>query len=192
MTSTIKTISIEVLAEKLGGNLWTKGEIKRIYLDRGHNTKKMETKTYVYQREDGTYAVKCNIDCPSQNGGWIISQQEQVITSVGNDIAEIIEEFGTEILNPKIAIEAKLAEEEQVQGYYLQWKEVRVAINRFGKLAERKRMFVTTFKGPKSKAHPRLIELTDAEMVAALDAEKKERAYEYGNEPNFKIANDAN
>lgn len=74
----------------------------------------------------------------------------------------------------------------------MQWKEVRVKINSYGKLADRKRMFVVTYKGAKSKAHPRLIELTDAEFELALKAEANETAYEYGNEPNFKIANNAN
>lgn len=186
MEATIKTISIEILAEKLGGKLWTKGDLKRIYLDRGYNTKKMTTKTYVFEKE-GKFIVKCDIDCPSQNDGWIYSQQEIIVTGLNEKIAEIIEEFGTEIENPQIAIEAALAEEEQVQGYFLQWREVRVAINRFGKLAERKRMFVVTYKGAKSQAHPRFIACNDAEFELALAAEAKETAYEYGNEPNFKI-----
>ena len=184
----MKSLTIEQLAEQLGGKLWIKGDMKRIYLDRGYNTKKMSTKTYVYQREDGTYAVKCNIDCPAQHPNWIEKEESEIIESLSNRIAEIIEEFGTEITNPQIAIEEKLSAEEQVQGYFLQWKEVRVAINRFGKLADRKRMFVVTYKGAKSKAHSRLIELTDAEFELALKAEENETAYEYGNEPNFKTA----
>ena len=37
----MKTITLELLAEKLKGNLWTKGDLKRIYLNKGYNTKKM-------------------------------------------------------------------------------------------------------------------------------------------------------
>lgn len=53
----MKTVTIETLAEKLEGKLWVKGDLKRIYLDSGYNTKKMSTKTYVYQKENGTYVV---------------------------------------------------------------------------------------------------------------------------------------
>lgn len=81
-------LTIEQLAEKLGGKLWEKGDLKRIYLDRGYNTKKMSTKTYVYQREDGTFGVSCYIDCPSQDFNWIKSQQNEVIEGVTEDINE--------------------------------------------------------------------------------------------------------
>ena len=37
----MKTVTIETLAEKLEGKLWVKGDLKRIYLDSGYNTKKM-------------------------------------------------------------------------------------------------------------------------------------------------------
>lgn len=40
MNTTIKTISIETLAEKINGKLWVKGDLKRIYLDCGFETLK--------------------------------------------------------------------------------------------------------------------------------------------------------
>jgi hypothetical protein len=86
----MKTITIEQLAEKINGKLWTKGEMKRIYVDAGYNTKKMTTKTYIYQREDGTFGVSCYIDCPSQAWQWIKSQQEEVIEGVERQIANAI------------------------------------------------------------------------------------------------------
>lgn len=86
----MKTISIETLAEKLGGNLWIKGDLKRIYLDCGYNTKKMSTKTYVYQREDGSFGVNCKIDCPSQAWQWIESQQKEIVESVEISINNIL------------------------------------------------------------------------------------------------------
>ncbi len=106
MNRTIKTISIETLAEKINGKLWVKGKKKRIYLDCGYNTKKMSTKTYVFQRQDGTFGVSCNIDCPSQPYQWIQSQEEEVKESVYSRIEDIIER----ILDP--SIDAKEAEEE--------------------------------------------------------------------------------
>lgn len=68
------TISIEQLAEKLNGKLWVKGELKRIYLDEGWNTKKISTKTYVWQDEEGNFKVSCHVDCPSQPWQWHKSQ----------------------------------------------------------------------------------------------------------------------
>ena len=91
MTQT-KTPTIEQLREKLGGKLWIKGDLKRLYLDRGYNTKKMSTKTYVYQREDGSFGVSCYIDCPSQDYNWIKSQQQEVIDNVTEDIESALSE----------------------------------------------------------------------------------------------------
>lgn len=80
------TVTIEQLAERLNGKIWVKGDVKRIYLDAGHNTKKMTTKTYVFQREDGNFGVSCYIDCPAQPFQWIQSQKEEVIESVMESI----------------------------------------------------------------------------------------------------------
>lgn len=91
-------ISLEQLAEKLGGKLWIKGDLTRIYLDRGYNTKKMSTKTYAYQNEDGEFKVSCYIDCPSQAYQWIQSQQQEVIDGVMEDI----EAAKFEISNPGV------------------------------------------------------------------------------------------
>lgn len=106
MNATIKTISIEALAEKINGKLWVKGDVKRIYLDCGYNTKKMSTKTYVFQRQDGTFGVSCTIDCPSQPYQWIKSQEEEIKESVYSRIEDCIER----IIDP--SIDAKEAEEE--------------------------------------------------------------------------------
>lgn len=90
MTTQTNPVSIETLAQRLNGNLWTKGEIRRIYLDRGYNTKKMSTKTYVYQKEDGTFGVSCKIECPSQAYQWIESQENEVIESVQKELEEAL------------------------------------------------------------------------------------------------------
>lgn len=80
-------LTIEQLAEKMGKTVWSKGNLKRIYLnDAGWNTKKMSTKTFIWQREDGEFQVSCKIDCPSQGWNWISSQQDEVIESVHNSI----------------------------------------------------------------------------------------------------------
>ena len=105
----MENITIEILAEKLGGKLWIKEDKKRIYLDCGYNTKKMSTKTYVYQREDGTFCVSCYIDCPSQPYAWIKSQQEEVVKGVEERINAAI----FEIENPELDYDEYLEKESQ-------------------------------------------------------------------------------
>jgi hypothetical protein len=102
---TINTITIEQLAEKLNGKLWIKGDMKRIYLDEGYNTKKMSTKTYVYQREDGTFGVSCKVDCPAQPRAWEHSQEQEVIAYVMNNIAGIIKRSQLILVDYKVTEE---------------------------------------------------------------------------------------
>lgn len=91
-------VTIEQLAEKLGKQVWVKGDLKRIYLnDAGWNTKKMSTKTFVYEK-DGDFRVSVNIDCPSQPEQWIESQEREVRESVLSNINHIV--FG--INNPGV------------------------------------------------------------------------------------------
>lgn len=94
-------ITIEQLAEELKGNLWVKGNLKRIYLDKGWNTKKMSTKTFVWQDENGDFKVSCRIECPSQGYQWIKSQEDKVKESVYEHIEEILAEKVFIIVNEK-------------------------------------------------------------------------------------------
>lgn len=87
---TTPKITIEELAVKLNGKMWAKGDLKRIYLDRGYNTKKMSTKTYVEETATGNFNVKCFVECPSQDYNWCKSQAEIVIEGVEEDIEEIV------------------------------------------------------------------------------------------------------
>lgn len=82
----MKNLTLQQLAEKLNGKYWEKGDKKRVYLDRGHNTKKMRTNTYVCQLDNGDFKVCCYINCPSQDLNWIKSQQQQIIDSVQEDV----------------------------------------------------------------------------------------------------------
>lgn len=77
---------LQQLAEKLGGNYWEKGSLKRIYIDRGYNTKKMSTKTFIWQDENGDLKVSCRIECSSQPYEWIKSQEDEVKNSVYDEI----------------------------------------------------------------------------------------------------------
>jgi hypothetical protein len=95
----MSNITIEQLATKIEGKLWTKGDLKRIYVDAGYNTKKMTTKTYIYQREDGSFGVSCNIDCPSQAWQWIKSQQDEIIEGVTTQIERALSDTAYVITN---------------------------------------------------------------------------------------------
>lgn len=83
-------MTLDQLAEKIGGNLWVKGSLKRIYLDRGFTTRKMTTKTFIFQDEHGNFRVSCRVDCPYQPVQWEQSQEEQIKKSVYAEIEEIL------------------------------------------------------------------------------------------------------
>jgi hypothetical protein len=82
-------ISLEALASLLNSKVWNKGEISRIYIDRGYNTKKMSTKTYVYMIGE-EIKVSCYVDCANQPVQWCQSQANEVIESVQEEIADLI------------------------------------------------------------------------------------------------------
>jgi|GEM_PF-4636837 len=87
-------ITIEQLAEKLDKTVWSAGNLKRIYLnDAGYNTKKMKTKTFIFQNEKGEFKVNCKIDCQSQPDSWIDSQEQEVRDSVFSKIEQAIYEI---------------------------------------------------------------------------------------------------
>lgn len=93
-------ISIEQLAQKLNKQLWVKADLKRIYMnDAGYNTKKMSTKTFIWQDENGEFKVSCKIDCPSQPYQWIESQEEEVRQSI---LDKIDEALATEVFVIKV------------------------------------------------------------------------------------------
>jgi hypothetical protein len=94
---TTQNITIEKLAELLNEQVWSKGDLKRIYIDRGYNTKKMSTKTYIYQVGD-QFKVSCFVECANQPYQWCQSQAQEVIDSVNSEIEKAI--FESE--NPEI------------------------------------------------------------------------------------------
>ena len=87
---TTQKITNEKLAAQLKGKYWAKNGYERIYLSSyGYNTRKMSTKTYV-ECEDGTFTVKCFIDCPSQPWAWRKSQQDKIIKSINEKMEMIL------------------------------------------------------------------------------------------------------
>lgn len=93
-----QNVTLEQLSERFGKTVWSKGDLKRIYLnDEGYNTKKMSTKTFIFEK-DGEFMVSCHIECPSQPYQWIKSQEEDV----RNTVLEKIEDYIERILDPSI------------------------------------------------------------------------------------------
>ncbi len=79
-------ITLKELADLLpGAKHWQKGNKERIYLRRGHNTKKMKTNVFVYE-ENGIFKVSVFIDCPNQNMTWINKEKEAVKETVQNEV----------------------------------------------------------------------------------------------------------
>lgn len=97
-TMNAKNVTLEQLAERFNQTVWTKGDLKRIYLnDEGYNTKKMSTKTFIFEK-DSEFIVSCRIECPSQPSQWIQSQEEEVKEGIYSKIEDYIER----ILDPSI------------------------------------------------------------------------------------------
>ena len=113
--TTMKNLTIEQLAKEFNQTVWVKGDLKRIYLNEGHNTKKMTTKTFIYEK-DGRFFVKCTIDCPSQTEQWIEKQEELIKEKVYTEIESFInpeeekpktpsfEDGGSKYSHPKFGI----------------------------------------------------------------------------------------
>ena len=84
-------MNLEMLAEKLNGKIWEKGNLKRLYLNNvGYNTKKMKTTAYVYVNEAGSFDVSVYIDCPSQHPSWIKSEREGLENVIYNKIDRVL------------------------------------------------------------------------------------------------------
>jgi hypothetical protein len=187
----MKTLTIEALANHLNGKLWVKGALKRIYLNNvGNNTKKMSTKTFVYETHEGKFEVSCTIDCPSQHSNWIEKEEQAIIANISEKVAEIIDEHGVEV-EPKtttpieVVINNAILDAEPVQGYYIEWRSVRVPINRFGKLVNRNRQFVVAFKGTKNTAPRDFVPLSEAAYVVLQARGGEEMLEPYTSVPDY-------
>jgi len=107
-------ITIEALAEQMGKTVWYKGDLKRIYLnDAGWNTKKMSTKTFIFQDENGDFKVSCQVECPSQPRQWCKSQEDEVKEGVYSNIEAAISEL--EEISENTEVTADIQENESAQ-----------------------------------------------------------------------------
>ncbi len=84
-------IDLKEIAETLkGANYWEKGNLKRVYLDRGNNTQKTSTKVFVFKNENGDLKVSCKVNCPSQSRQWEQSQENMLKEKVYDEISSVI------------------------------------------------------------------------------------------------------
>ena len=83
--------TLQELSGHLNGKVWERGNIQRIYLKKGYNTRKMSTKTFVWQNEEGRFIVSCHIECDSQPYQWIESQEEKIKDYLYEDIQNFID-----------------------------------------------------------------------------------------------------
>lgn len=142
---------------------WEKGDKKRIYVqDAGYNTKKMSTKVWIELGGDGP-EMRVIIDCPSQPMEWIASQQKEVASHFDRVLryCRLFFNFGVATSSIEVIMNNATLAAEPVKGYYTEWRNVRVSINRFGKLADRNRQFVVPFEGTKDSAPRTFVELNE-------------------------------
>jgi hypothetical protein len=110
--------TLEKLSEKLNGKYWEKGGLKRVYLTRGHNTKKMSTKVYVEQI-NLEFVVKCFVECPSQDYNWCKSQADIVIKKVQQEIKEVLATEYFYVVNSKNEVINDCCEVEALEDLYV-------------------------------------------------------------------------
>jgi hypothetical protein len=188
--------TIEKITEKLGKylnvTLWTK-KGNRLYVNGyGHNTKKCKQTIYI---DIDNFRVNCYTDCPSQPSAWCESQSREVegnlqkyvryarLIANGKSDAQPIE---NQIEKIEIEIHNAQLSNQPVKGYYTEWREVRIAINRFGKLAHRNRQFVVAFEGTQENAPRNFVELNDLGFDYIKNVHKGEHMLEpYANVPDY-------
>lgn len=144
----------DALGKKANVRAWEKGSKQRLYFNGlGYTTKKMETKAWI-ELCDGHAEAIVAIDCPSQSSNWIASQQAELKERMGKYVRYISRffDFGVAGEPIEVVMHNALLDAEEVQGYCTEWRNVRVSINRFGKLADRNRQFVVAYKGTRSTA----------------------------------------
>lgn len=130
---------------------WEKGGKKRIYINQlGYNTKKMSTKVWL-ELSDTVHAM-CIIECPSQPQSWIDSQRNELLVYLEKYVRYVRRFFEFEVatLPIDVIMHNALLDAEEVTGYRTEWRQVRIPLNRFGKLGVRNRQFVIPMKGTRA------------------------------------------
>ena len=147
---------------------WNKGDHFRLYLysDALYDTKKCKQTAYINLTN---YRLCVITECPSQPDAWCKSQSEEAksgLEYLEQEVRTIAHELGV-IDEQKADEQAKCETCPVVKGYYLEWQEVRIPINRFGKLVTRNRQFIRVWEGKENFAPRGFVALSDAEFEVA-------------------------
>lgn len=186
----IKSLSelADALGKKANVKPWEKNGKQRLYFNNiGYNTKKMSTKAWIEIQDGQAYAI-VNIDCPSQPSQWISNQQDEAKAYMQRYVRYIrrFYDFGQTSEPIEVIMNNATLAAEEVQGYYTEWRNVRVAINSYGKLAQRNRQFAIAFKGTKNSAPRDFVALSEAAFEILSVVRKGEDMIEpYGNAPDY-------
>ena len=150
---------------------WSKGETFRLYLysDALYDTKKCKQSAYIDLKR---YCGRVTTECPSQPKEWCEAQSKEVekhLESWGRYTRFVAYKLG--IIGEQKAVQdaQKRIDETSplVKGYFLEWRSVRVPINRYGKLATRNRQYIHVWEGYANLAPQGFVELSDAEYEVA-------------------------
>lgn len=139
----------------------------RVYLSGiGYNTKKMRTKVWLTIEGD-CVVPHCRVECDSQPRSWTESQEDEILDTLRNgSLLRWLNRFHVAPTGDALAeIEQVMQDEsllDTVYGVIPEWRETRVAINRFGKLATRNRLFLVLWSGPKINAPRKLVEISES------------------------------
>lgn len=139
---------------------------KRLYVHKCrfttiYNTRKCEQTVYI---DLVTYNVHCDTNCPAQSTAWENNENQRVVNAL-QGFARLLrvimkaQRLATDPVN--IIVNNAILNADRVKGYFTTWKKVQVKINRFGKLAERNRLFVVPFDGTKETAPAGFVSLTE-------------------------------
>ncbi len=137
-----------------------------------YNTRKCKQSVYI---DLETFKVVCYTECAEQSTAWCKNENDRVVDALQSlaRLLRIVAKGGRVVVDSiEVVMHNALLDAEPVKGYYLQWKNVRVAINRFGKLADRNRQFVIPFSGTKGNAPRGFMPLSEAGYSALVKMAK--------------------
>lgn len=180
-------MTLEQIAEAIGEKVWNG---QRIYVRRaGYNTKKMKTTAYIY-KVDTEVRFSAFVQCDAQGAVWCQqradearAEMEQMVqdTLPADEVIIEKEKPSDVIITPEGGV---VDLNDEVCGYILQWREVRIPINRFGKLATRNRQFQVFLKCKKKDAPRNFMELSPAAyQLATNEGKRSEQMLEPYTEP---------
>lgn len=165
-TRDLRAIADLLIAKGERASYYDKAAQPRIYLNGyGWSTKKMRTKVWLQLNGDAI-AAHCRVECDSQPREWTESQEAEVLA--GSRLTALVRWLNIYHIAPTgdAAANAEQVIEDNtlldtIYGVVPEWREVRVSINRYGKLATRNRLFLRLWKGTKIEAPRKLEEISE-------------------------------